>query len=156
MKNTIGFQFQEVQNPFTLIFTPENISTAEDQGLGDIISSIAIDSDARATAGKILLSYIFIDNYLSFCYIGADFNQTTFVHNVSASSTTTNLGPFLEVINDTTNEREQSFAVIARIGDEVPDRFCCFQTQVGATTCIGDGRSGVARMRIEDDDRKYK
>ena len=86
-----------------------------------------------------------------------DFNKINHTVEFPSRSTTLVLGNFLEVNDDDTNEREQSFALIAEIGEDVPDRFCCFQTQVGETTCIGDdGRRGVARIRIEDNDGKYE
>ena len=66
--DNIGFQFQAVQNPFTLIFTPVNISTAEELGLGSIISSDAIYPDARATAGNIMHNLIRKNDYPSLYY----------------------------------------------------------------------------------------
>ena len=50
------------------------------------------------------------------------------------------------------NEVEQSFVLIARLGDDVPDRFACFQRQVGDTGCFG--RIGATEIKIVDNDRK--
>lgn len=58
----------------------------------------------------------------------------------------------LIVIDDDVNEIEQSFALIAQLGDDVPDEFACFQTQVGDTDCFG--RTGATEIKIEDNDRK--
>ena len=76
-----------------------------------------------------------------------------FNFSVSASS----MGRFeIEIenvtINDDIHEIEQSFALVAEIGDDVLDRFACFQRQVGDTECFG--RSGATIIRITDNDRK--
>ena len=54
------------------------------------------------------------------------------------------------VIDDDVNEIEQSFALVAEIGDDVPDRFACFQRQVGNTECFG--RTGATEIKIVDND----
>ena len=64
--------------------------------------------------------------------------------------------------DDIINEVEQSFALTAEIGDDVPDNCyvagigltdcSCFQTQAGAIPCFG--RSGATEIRISDNDRK--
>lgn len=56
------------------------------------------------------------------------------------------------VIDDNINEIEQSFALVAHLGDDVPDRFVCFQRQVGDEECLG--RMGATEIRITDNDRK--
>ena len=55
-------------------------------------------------------------------------------------------------IDDDVDEIEQSFALIVEIGDDVPDRFTCFQIYVHDTDCFG--RTGATEIRIKDNDRK--
>ena len=54
------------------------------------------------------------------------------------------------VIDDDINEIEQSFAVIAEIGTDVPDDIACFQTQAKDTNCYG--QSGATEIIIRDND----
>ena len=54
------------------------------------------------------------------------------------------------VIDDDVNEIEQSFALVAVLGDDVPDNFACFQRQVGDTECFG--RTGATEIKIVDND----
>ena len=78
-------------------------------------------------------------------------------------SQTYTLQKFFTVDDDDINEVEQSFALLAEIGDDVPDNCyvesegrtecSCFQIQVGATECLG--RSGATKIRITDNDRKF-
>ena len=58
---------------------------------------------------------------------------------------------FFDVIDDDIDEIEQSFAIVAEIGDDVPEYMRCFQTQVGDTDC--SGRFGATEIRINDNDR---
>ena len=58
------------------------------------------------------------------------------------------------IVDDDIDEVEQSFALIAILGSDVPDGIACFQRQVGDSDCINDGRRGVTRIRIIDNDRK--
>ena len=55
------------------------------------------------------------------------------------------------VIDDNVNEIEQSFALIAELGN-VPESFVCFQRQVGDTECFG--RRGATEIKIVDNDCK--
>ena len=59
---------------------------------------------------------------------------------------------WFNVTDDNVNEIEQSFAVMAEVGADVPDGISCFQTQDRETNC--HGRSGTTEIRIEDNDRK--
>ena len=56
--------------------------------------------------------------------------------------------PRFMVIDDDVNELEQSFALVAVLGDDVPDSFTCFQRQVGLCLCFG--RTGATEIRIKD------
>ena len=57
------------------------------------------------------------------------------------------------MIDDNVDEIEQNFALVAQLGDDVPDNFTCFQTQVGDTECLG--RKGATEIKILDNDRKF-
>ena len=86
---------------------------------------------------------------------GADFTDRNF--NVTVEGADIELGVFrikLEdiTIDDDVHEIEQSFALIAAIGDDVPDRFACFQRQVGDTECFN--RTGATEIRMMDNDGK--
>ena len=56
---------------------------------------------------------------------------------------------WFNVTDDNVNEIEQSFAVMAEVGADVPDGISCFQTQDRETN-----RSGATEIGIEDNDRK--
>ena len=56
-------------------------------------------------------------------------------------------------VDDDINEIEQSFALVVQLGYDVPDNFTCFRRHLGDSECFG--RTGVAEIRITDNDRKY-
>ena len=56
------------------------------------------------------------------------------------------------MVDDNINEIDQSFALVAKIGPDVPDGISCFQTQVGESLC--NGRVGATEIKITDNDRK--
>ena len=103
--------------------------------------------------------------------LGADFFEECINVTVPAAETlgsqTYIIENFFTVVDDDLNEVEQSFALIAEIGDDVPSncfvmmeglgRDCsCFQKQVGELVCFGDGRKGATEIRITDNDcKKY-
>ena len=60
---------------------------------------------------------------------------------------------FFNVVDDNIDEDEQSFAIVAEIGPDVPENISCFQTAVGYTECFG--RRGAIQIRITDNDRKF-
>ena len=62
------------------------------------------------------------------------------------------LEQFFDIIDDNIDEDEQSFAIVAEIGQDVPDGISCFQTALGETECFG--RRGATQIRILDNDRK--
>ena len=77
--------------------------------------------------------------------------------NFMVEGASTELGVFeIELENithdDDIDEIEQSFALVAEIGDDVPDSFACFQGQVGDRACLG--RTGATEIRIMDNDGK--
>ena len=88
---------------------------------------------------------------------GADFTDDCkefTVPNFATGDNTYFLEEFFRVHDDDIDEVEQSFALIATLGSDVPDGVACFQSQVGDSDCINDGRLGVTRIRIRDNDRK--
>ena len=100
--------------------------------------------------------------------LGADFSEQCTDIIVPAAETagsqTYTIEKFFTAVDDNINEVEQSFALIAELGDNIPSNCfvemvglsdCrCFQTQVGE--CFGDGRSGATEIRITDNDcKKY-
>ena len=100
--------------------------------------------------------------------IGADFFDECTTVTVPAANTlgtqTYTIQKFFTVVDDDLNEVEQSFALIAELGDDIPSNCfvemeglsdcSCFQTQVGDTECFGSGRGGATEIRIIDNDRK--
>ena len=84
---------------------------------------------------------------------GADFVDTTFTYTVQGIDT--ELGIIRIELNNITNdddidEFEQSFALVAEIGDDVPDSYTCFQRYIGETDCFN--RIGATEIRIMDND----
>ena len=62
---------------------------------------------------------------------------------------------FFQVIDDDIDEVEQSFAIVAELGPDVPEtpfNFSCFQLRAGERDCLG--RRGATEIRITDNDRK--
>lgn len=59
-----------------------------------------------------------------------------------------------EVIDDDIDEVEQSFALVAEIGEDVPESFTCFQRHVSDTECFG--RKGATEITILDNDGTSK
>ena len=60
---------------------------------------------------------------------------------------------FFSVVDDDVNELEQFFAIVAEIGEDIPENICCFKTEIGSPYCYG--RHGAAKIIIIDNDRKY-
>ena len=87
------------------------------------------------------------------CILDADFNQTINTFHISPFTTSFTLPNIPEINNDNINKREQSLGLLATL-DGVPDHLTCFQTEVRQPSCIGDGKTGTAIIRIVDDDRK--
>lgn len=90
------------------------------------------------------------------CSVGADFTNVSFTITIPASedSATTFVVPeMFDVIDDNINEIDQSFALVGQLGSDVPERFACFQEQVGDTECFG--RTGATEIRIADNDGNF-
>ena len=85
-------------------------------------------------------------------YIGADFNTTAITITIPAGATEFVISnPFF--YDDEINEIDQSFALVGVLGDDVPDRFSCFQRQTGDPLCFG--RTVATTIIIEDNDGKF-
>ena len=78
-------------------------------------------------------------------YIGADFNTTSITITVPAGTEGEFVIPNTFVFDDMINEIDQSFALVGVLGDDVPDRFACFQGR-------NSGRTGATTIKIEDND----
>ena len=85
-----------------------------------------------------------------------DFSSSTIIVTVPANQNqgvqTFQLPKFFTVIDDNINEPDQVFAVIAEVGQDVPENYCCLLLYAGATDCFVGG--GAARIIIKDNDRK--
>ena len=87
-----------------------------------------------------------------FC-TGADFTNMIFNFNILGNNSY-NIKLMLDGItsDDDIDEITQSFALIAQLGEDVPDNFACFQRYVGDSECFG--RYGATEIIIYDNDRK--
>ena len=62
------------------------------------------------------------------------------------------VGNFFQTVDDDLDEDEQSFALVAEIGPDVPDGVSCFQISEEARQC--HGRQGATKIKIIDNDGK--
>ena len=60
------------------------------------------------------------------------------------------LSEFFTIVDDNVDEYDQSFAIVAEIGPDVPENISCFQRYVWETGCRG--RRGATEIRILDND----
>ena len=82
----------------------------------------------------------------------ADFSNEPVTVVVPAGSHTFTVPEFFTIVDDDIDEDEQSFAIVAEIGTDVPEGVSCFQVWVGEIQC--HGRRGATEIRITDNDRK--
>ena len=109
----------------------------------------------------------FCGHYFSFpLLLGDDFSHDGTIVTVPENSRTFQIPQFFTIVDDNIDEDEQSFVIVAEIGDDVPDKFAigatpgfntsvnisCFQLGVGERDC--HGRRGATEIRIDDNDRK--
>ena len=85
-------------------------------------------------------------------YIGADFNNTSIIITIPAGITEFEI-TYKFFYDDAVNEIDQSFALIGVLGDDVPDRFACFQRRTHDSLCFG--RTGATTIKIEDNDSMF-
>ena len=81
-----------------------------------------------------------------------DFSDQSITVEVPANSQTFRVPEFFTIVDDDINEDEQSFAIVAEIGPDVPENISCFQTGIWETEC--HGRRGATEIRITDNDRE--
>ena len=87
-----------------------------------------------------------------FSPIVADFSNEPVTVVVPAGSHTFTVPRFFTIVDDDIDEDEQSFAIVAEIGPDVPDNVSCFQQGIGHIECFG--RRGATEIIIDDNDRK--
>ena len=160
LNTPIKLQYRRNQNPFTVTVTPSSIDQAEAMGLGHFVNSRTISPSFRAISGRYILytffllspSYCLFPHYLLFIPIGSDFSSSPITVVVPANTKTFEVAQFFFVTDDNIDEDEQSFALVAEIGPDVPDGVSCFQLSAGDTQC--NGRRGATEVRIVDNDCK--
>ena len=84
--------------------------------------------------------------------LGKDFSDTERTILIPGNSNMFRVPQFFTIVDDDITEVEQSFAIVAEIGPDVPENISCFQTGIGATEC--HGRRGATEIRITDNDRE--
>ena len=93
--------------------------------------------------------YIFYHSYFS----GVDFSDMPITIEIPANSREYVVEEFIVIYDDNIDEDEQSFAIVAEIGHDVPDGISCFQIATGQANCSAE-RLGATQIRIDDNDRK--
>ena len=83
--------------------------------------------------------------------LDADFSENEILIVVPAGSQKHYITQFFTIVEDNIDEPEQSFAIVAEIGDDVPESISCFKVTGGSTDC--NGRRGATEIIIND--RKY-
>ena len=89
----------------------------------------------------------------SFLPSGDDFTNEPLTITIPANRRSYTIETFFNISDDNIDENEQSFAIVAEIGPDVPDGVSCFQTGEGVTQCFG--RRGATEIRITDNDRRF-
>ena len=82
---------------------------------------------------------------------GEDFTDTPISITIPANREAFDIPAFFNISADNIDEYEQSFALVAEIGQDVPENTSCFQSAV-SLGCFG--RRGATEIRITDIDRK--
>ena len=109
----------------------------------------------------------FCGHYFYFLLLlGDDFSQNGTIVTVPANRQTYQIPQFFTIVDDNIDEDEQSFVIVAEIGDDVPDKFAngaitgfdtenisCFQLGVVGRDC--HGRRGATEIRIDNDRKLY-
>ena len=81
--------------------------------------------------------------------LDADFNTTSITIAIPAGTEEFIISNRF-FFDDEIHELDQSFALVGVLGNDVPDRFACFQR---GTLCFG--RTGAITIKIEDNDGKF-
>ena len=82
----------------------------------------------------------------------ADFSDDAIVVVVPAGTVRFSIPEFFTIVDDNINEPVQSFAIVAEIGEDVPENISCFKTKI-SPHCYG--RQGATEIVIGDNERKY-
>ena len=88
----------------------------------------------------------------SFLPSGDDFTNEPLTITVPANQRSYTIEQFFNISDDNIDEDEQSFAIVAEIGPDVPDGVTWFQSPVSTGRL---GRLGATEIRITDNDRKF-
>ena len=154
LSTNITLTFRNNQNPFSVMLTPVAVDTAESIGLmGTFINSDNIEPNFRATEG-VYYKHCGLILFFSFSFpSGDDFTYEPLAITVPANLRRYTIQQFFNVVDDNIDEDDQSFAIVAEIGPDVPDGVSCFQIAAGHTNCFG--RRGAIQIRIRDNDRKF-
>lgn len=72
---------------------------------------------------------------------------------MSRGTIETQVPQYFQVIDDNIFERVQSFALVAKLGPDVPEEFACFTTGFNDREC--QGRIGATEIKIRDTDGKH-
>ena len=83
---------------------------------------------------------------------GVDFSSMAMTFTVPQNADSFDISNSFTVADDDINEIDQSFALVAELGPEVPDDLACFQIRAGDTECFGTGRLGATEIKITDND----
>ena len=89
----------------------------------------------------------------SFLPLGDDFTNEPLTITIPANRRSYTIEQFFNISDDNIDEYEQSFAIVAEIGPDVPDGVSCFQTGEGGTQFFG--RLGATEIRITDNDCRF-
>ena len=89
----------------------------------------------------------------SFLPLGDDFTNEPLTITIPANRRSYTIEQFFNISDDNIDEDQQSFAIVAEIGPDVPDGISCFQTEWGGGEC--HGRRGATEIRITDNDRRF-
>lgn len=89
---------------------------------------------------------------------GSDFTEANFTILIPADSDHSTTNPIkthqfqlpINVINDSVNEINESFALVAKVEDDVPEDYVCFQRPTSDAGCFG--RVGAIKFEIIDND----
>ena len=106
------------------------------------------------------MSYHINGVYVMICLLaplGKDFTDNPSVVTIPASPDRSGVfeipANITTIEDDEINEFDQSFILLAEIGDDVPERFVCFQGQAVDIGCMG--RAGATEIKIVDNDGEY-
>ena len=95
-------------------------------------------------------------------FTGKDFTNASFVIRIPPSEFITPseyiIPQMFDIIDDDIDEVVQSFVLVAKIGEDVPDSFTCFQRENGETGCNANmeptARFGATKISVNDNDGK--